>query len=130
MSESELITLYVNYSRLDLNENNNEELYIIQILKDIGYHTLTAKLIACYAFDIGLLPSEVVADGVINDLALYDNQDEQISTIIDKYKLEDNELYALRVLALFPNGISKGKFQKLDRVTLRLYPQLVNNPAK
>lgn len=124
MSKEELFNLFINYSKVDINDNEENAIYTI--LEEVGYHTLTVKLIASYCYDLGLLPSEVVSEGVIDDIGIYDNHEEKISTLIDKYRLKEDELYALRALSLFPNGISKGKFQKIERQTLRSYPQLVN----
>ena len=123
LSDEYLIELYSIYSKMELDEEN------IKVLKDIinevGKHTLTIKLIACYAYDIYLTPKEIKEEGILSNLKEFDNDEEKISTLLDKCKFSNEEIYALQVLALFPNGISKGKFQKIDRKTLRVYPSLV-----
>ena len=123
MDPDDLITLFVNYCKLSLDE---KECGAVQtILKSIGNHTLTAKLIACYCHNMGLTPSEVLEEGLFEDISLFDNHEERVTTLLDKSRLSEQEIYALQILSLFPNGILKGKFQKIDRDTLRIYPQLV-----
>ena len=112
--------------RLFLEDFTDDEISAINsILAEIGNHTLTTKLIASYAYDLGMSAKEILAEGVLDSLFEYDNQEEQISSLLDNYKLDDLDVYALRCLALFPDGISKGKFQLIDRRLLRHYPDLV-----
>ena len=123
MGFDDLRTLFVNNCKILPDEK--EEIAIRKILEMIGNHTLTAKLIACYCRNMGLTPSEVLKEGLFSDLSLFDNHQERVTTLLDKSHLSEKEIYALQVLSLFPNGILKGKFQKIDRDTLRIYPQLV-----
>ena len=123
MAPADSLALFLKHCKIETNDK--EETAIQNILKDIGNHTLTAKLIACYCNEMGLTPSELLEEGLFNDITLYDDHKARLSTLLDKSHLSEKEIYALQVLSLFPNGILKGKFQKIDRDTLRVYPQLV-----
>ena len=123
MVQSDLVDLFVSYSKIIPSETEREA--VVTILEAIGGHTLTAKLIACYCQNMGMVPSEVLGEGVLANLAQYDTHHERVTTLLDNSRLTEGEIYALQLLSLFPNGVLKGKFQKLDRETLRLYPQLV-----
>jgi len=62
---------------------------------------------------------------VLIDLQKYETDDKKISNLLDKIKLSEREEYCLKILALFPNGISKGKLQKTDREVVKIAQGLV-----
>ncbi|MBQ9716352.1 MAG: TIR domain-containing protein [Clostridia bacterium] len=98
---------------------------IKQIISHVGKHTLTVSLIASYCREFEYTPQEVLDDGVCDDLEKYDSDDMNISDLLDKIPLSDQEIYCLKVLSLFPNGISKGKVQKVDREVVKTAQKLV-----
>ena len=123
LSIDELKKMFTSIIKKQLTES--EEKALEKIIEEVGYHTLTLKLIASYAYDIGLNLLELENEGVLMNLNEFDNDEEKISTLLDKVNFSQQEIYALQILSLFPHGISKGKFQKIDRQTLRVYPNLV-----
>ncbi len=96
-----------------------------QIINNVGKHTLTVSLIASYCREFEYTPQEVIDDGVCDDLGKYDSDDMKISDLLDKIPLSEEEIYCLKVLSLFPNGISKGKVQKVDREVVKIANRLV-----
>ncbi len=96
-----------------------------QIIRNVGKHTLTVSLIASYCREFEYSPQDVIEDGVCADLGKYDSDDMKISDLLDKIPLSDEEIYCLKVLSLFPNGISKGKVQKVDREVVKIANKLV-----
>ena len=97
----------------------------MEIIRRVGKHTLTISLIASYCREFEFSPQEVLDDGVCDDLSKYDSDDKKVSNLLDRIPLSDEEIYCLKVLALFPNGISKGKLQKTDREVVRIAQRLV-----
>lgn len=115
--------MFFAYSALTRTEE--EERAATAIAERAGRHTLTVKLLACYCFNMGLTASELESEDFFEDLSEYDSDEEKISSLFKVSELDDNEIYALRVLALFPNGVNKGKLQKIERAPLRTIPALV-----
>ncbi len=98
---------------------------IFEIINRVGRHTLTVSLIASYCREFEYSPQEILEDGVLEDLQKYDADEKKISDLLDKIPLSDEEIYCLKILSLFPNGISKGKLQKVDREVVRIAQRLV-----
>lgn len=109
----------------DVQNAAEEDAAVDAIIQRVDRHTLTVSLIAGYCREFGYTPQEVLEDGVCQDLEKYDSNDGKISDLLDKIPLSPEEIYCLKVLSLFPNGISKGKLQKVDRNVIRTAQQMV-----
>ncbi len=120
MEESDLIKIFEG-----INGYEEEKDQILEIIHRVGKHTLTVSLIASYCREFEYTPQEVLDEGVCDDLGKYDSDDKKISDLLDRIPLTEEEIYCLKVLALFPNGISKGKLQKTDREVVRIAQRLV-----
>ncbi|MDE7158493.1 MAG: toll/interleukin-1 receptor domain-containing protein, partial [Clostridiales bacterium] len=123
MGVDAIADMFFAYSQLS--RTKDEERAATAIAERAGRHTLTVKLLACYCYNIGLTAAELESEDFFEDLSEYDSDEEKISSLFKVSELDDAEIYALRVLALFPNGISKGKLQKIERAPLRIIPALV-----
>lgn len=117
MNAEQLMNMFFSYSKIENNIENQDA--ISRVIKRVGYHTLTIKLIACYCYDMGMTPKELEEENLISSLSEFDGELEKISTLFNFSNLDEQELYTMRVLTLFPNGITKGKLQKFDKVALR-----------
>lgn len=104
----------------------NEQIDAVKaILEKVGRHTLTVSLISSYCREFEFSPQEILDEGVCEDLQKYDSDAGKISDILDKITLTEKEIYCLKILSLFPNGISKGKLQKTDKEVVRIAQSLV-----
>jgi len=108
-----------------VNGAEEEREQLLEIIRRVGKHTLTISLISSYCREFEYTPQEVLEEGVCDDLGKYDSDDKKISDLLDRIPLTEEEIYCLKVLALFPNGISKGKLQKTDREVVRIAQRLV-----
>lgn len=117
MNDAQLMKMFFSYSKLEQSQENVDS--ISRIIKRVGYHTLTIKLIACYCYDMGMTPKELEEENLISSLSEFDSELEKVSTLFNFSNLDEQELYTMRVLTLFPNGVTKGKLQKFDKMALR-----------
>lgn len=123
LSEDSLIQMLFAYANEEYNEK--EAKYAQEIVKKMGHHTLMIKLIGNYANEMYYTFEELFNDNLLNDINEFDSDEEKISTLFDYSKLNEDEIEMLKILALFPHGISKGAMQKIDRTLLRKCASLV-----
>ena len=123
LSEDSLIQMLFAYANEEYNEK--EAKYAKEIIKKMGYHTLMIKLIGNYANEMYYTFEELFNDNLLNDINEFDSDEEKISTLFDYSKLNEEEIEMLKILALFPHGITKGAMQKIDRALLRKCASLV-----
>ena len=123
LNEESLIRMLFAYAKQGHSEK--EANYAKKIIQKVGYHTLMIKLIGNYANEMCYTFEELFNDNLLNDLNEFDSDEEKISTLFDYSKLNDEELYMLKILALFPHGITKGELQKIDRTLLKKCASLV-----
>ena len=122
MNDDALIGLFFSYARLS--KTAEEECAAKTLIARAGGHTLTLKLLGCYAYNMGFTAAELLEEDALSSLAELDTDEEKISTLFRFSELAAEDLYALQILSLFPNGISKGKLQKIERTALRRFPEL------
>ncbi len=123
MEKEALTDMFFSYARME--RTPEEERSVAYIAERVGNHTLTVKLLACYCYNMGMSAKELSEEDFFDNLAEYDTEEEKISTLFKISELNEKEIYALRVLALFPNGVGKGKLQKIEREPLHTIPSLV-----
>lgn len=123
MGKEALTDMFFSYARMG--RTPEEERAVAYVAERVGNHTLTVKLLACYCYNMGMSATELSEENFFDNLAEYDTEEEKISTLFKISELSEREIYALRVLALFPNGVGKGKLQKIEREPLRTIPSLV-----
>lgn len=122
MSEEALTAMFFAYARAE--RSKDEEQAVHAVIKKVQGHTLTVKMLACYCYDTGMSASELTGEDFLSSLEEYETDTEKISSLFRVSELSEQERYALSVLALFPDGISKGKLQKIERAPLRTLPAL------